>query len=114
METGMWTPQVLIAALALVVTAMSLATTIFARRGDHQAKDREDLQRRMDSLATDLATAKRDLDVLHEKVRNIPNVNERIEALEERLERRLEAMTQQLRDLIEQVASHVKCPYNSK
>jgi hypothetical protein len=30
------------------------------------------------------------------------------------LERRLEAMTQQLRDLIEQVASHVKCPYNSK
>lgn len=71
--------------------------------------------KRVDEIRKELTDARRDLDVLRERVRGLPDhdaLQDKIDSMEEKLERKFDALAQRIQEVFEQASLRFRCPHD--
>ena len=92
---------------------------------DNQAKEaarlneeaRATIWKRLDELRADMTEIQVEQGVLRERVRTMPDhdaLHAKLEAIEERLERRLDNLVKQVQEAFQAATAKFRCPYDSE
>lgn len=77
-------------------------------------ESRDVIWKRLDDLRADVISIQIEQGVLRERMRNVPDhdaLHARLEAIEERLERKLDNLVKQVQETLSMAISKFRCPY---
>lgn len=106
--------------LALVIIGLcggvwGIIKALLSRDRKNVEDQQKAMWKKVDTLREELNEARRELDVLKERVHGLPDwevLENKIGAMEERLDKRFEVLARGIKEVIEQASLRFRCPHD--